>query len=1164
MNDFVRLQNIAARVTSAVCLLILMAVAPSAPAQDAAGPEQWQQEVWEELSDELTSGWQFHDFFLTVEPSENLETLHMSRIESDSDDNIWALGGARTMAGDYEGLLFRYQDNEWEIVDRFEIATEDSSVIKALPLLVVSQFNVYYSDGYNLRRYSHGDILEYTPESSGMPEPAYEDERMVDIIRDEDNVNWLLYSYPRLASFGDPEGDYEVYDYENSAMPEPDEDPGIGTDLPARHLAVTEDSLWVTTHRDGDGLIRKYDDDWQVYTAENSDLTSDLVVSLLDGPDGSLWISTMPGEAGEGSLSQLDSGQWDVHTTADGLPSEENRIHAIEDNGFVWAAFGSGGFGSDEDDPGFGFLAEYTGEQWNTVAQTDQYFQYLSWMTIDDLQNKWLAGTFNVIDGGAGSLNQVYLEFTDTPDPESHYEAGDEVTLSWDAGPRVRSTTLSYRIDNEPRQVIEAGMDTSQTSRTFELPAPDQHTGDITFRISYDDNDDISDESEPIPVINPDEPFYHLRTENPDGSFTLYDPMRDGWNFSNTEANMWPESKWDDIEYEGPLSRRPFNGDPWMFPSFDSLIRAFGEDDTITGHTPIFNNIIPTLRASIAWPVLTNMGFNGVCHGFAVKSLLAFSDGFSALDSVIEEDSLYKQEPTHEIRKNINTAWVQQWSRDHFIENFLNTLNRNLLWDLLDLIEDGQNVTLDDFLDVDLYLASPSQTLGDIRDMLDTPADQEYQRALLMFPEGDVMGAHSVLVYKAEQSESDPDIWRLYIHDSNHPDNTNTYVEVDLDEDYYSYTEPGGNVRFEGNHGLFLSDRVIGYASESTLLKQKTVADQDNPVDQIDDLEDVGFMHTFFGNENDIRITDEMDNEASLQNDRTTSDIPGSFPIVPLVGGEQNPMGYFLVDVEYDVELSYPNGGEGLFQTFSGDTVYTYRNHDGQQGVDDRLRYGNSISVYGNDHEFDMEVMEDNDTRQRMYALRDVSIAGEDSIDFQLENDGRLAVSNYGESTEFDLELRTDYSDTDYFRHEGVTFEEGSAYRVEIDDWDELQDQEVTLHVDSDMDGNFDESQTLENVATSGEQGYEPDTPDEFGLKQNYPNPFNNQTTIRYELPEASHVELVIYDALGRHVHTLVDEQLDAGMHEAQFDAEGLSSGVYVYVMRAGDYVASKQLMLMK
>jgi hypothetical protein len=88
--------------------------------------------------------------------------------------------------------------------------------------------------------------------------------------------------------------------------------------------------------------------------------------------------------------------------------------------------------------------------------------------------------------------------------------------------------------------------------------------------------------------------------------------------------------------------------------------------------------------------------------------------------------------------------------------------------------------------------------------------------------------------------------------------------------------------------------------------------------------------------------------------------------------------------------------------------------------------------------------------------------------------------------------------------------------------------------------------------------------PREFILHQNFPNPFNPTTMTSYDLPIASHVKLTVMNVLGQEVAILVNGNQDAGTHTVPFDASGLSSGVYFYRLRAGDFVATKKLVLLK
>jgi hypothetical protein len=85
-----------------------------------------------------------------------------------------------------------------------------------------------------------------------------------------------------------------------------------------------------------------------------------------------------------------------------------------------------------------------------------------------------------------------------------------------------------------------------------------------------------------------------------------------------------------------------------------------------------------------------------------------------------------------------------------------------------------------------------------------------------------------------------------------------------------------------------------------------------------------------------------------------------------------------------------------------------------------------------------------------------------------------------------------------------------------------------------------------------------------YGLEEGFPNPFNPSTTIRFALPEKSHVTLLVFNTLGQQVAMLVNGEQEEGYHEVRFDASGLASGVYLCRMQAGEFVQIKRLLLMQ
>lgn len=111
-----------------------------------------------------------------------------------------------------------------------------------------------------------------------------------------------------------------------------------------------------------------------------------------------------------------------------------------------------------------------------------------------------------------------------------------------------------------------------------------------------------------------------------------------------------------------------------------------------------------------------------------------------------------------------------------------------------------------------------------------------------------------------------------------------------------------------------------------------------------------------------------------------------------------------------------------------------------------------------------------------------------------------------------------------------------------------------------DLDGTFEYSSVIEATITG---------PQDFTLAQNYPNPFNPETNIRYEVPVASKVTLVIYNILGEKIRTLVDEEKPIGQHSVLWDSRddygrNVGSGVYFYRMTADNFSKTMKLTLIK
>ncbi len=156
-----------------------------------------------------------------------------------------------------------------------------------------------------------------------------------------------------------------------------------------------------------------------------------------------------------------------------------------------------------------------------------------------------------------------------------------------------------------------------------------------------------------------------------------------------------------------------------------------------------------------------------------------------------------------------------------------------------------------------------------------------------------------------------------------------------------------------------------------------------------------------------------------------------------------------------------------------------------------------------------------------------------------------------------------------------------NAYNTGLVKLDSLKGKKIRIifEFDSDADSAIGSGLQIDNVVI-----YSPlpvsvkdenlnNSPLSFKLEQNYPNPFNPSTTIKYTIPASlnpnkggTFTQLKIYDILGNEIAVLVNENKSAGNYEVKFDAGkyGLSSGIYFYQLKAGNFVQTKKLILMK
>jgi hypothetical protein len=116
---------------------------------------------------------------------------------------------------------------------------------------------------------------------------------------------------------------------------------------------------------------------------------------------------------------------------------------------------------------------------------------------------------------------------------------------------------------------------------------------------------------------------------------------------------------------------------------------------------------------------------------------------------------------------------------------------------------------------------------------------------------------------------------------------------------------------------------------------------------------------------------------------------------------------------------------------------------------------------------------------------------------------------------------------------------------------------------ESEMAANMSLAMQKYNMLTSveAESGF---TPTNYFLEQNYPNPFNPETSIRFSIPQRDFVSLKVYNSLGQEAANLLNKEFEAGTYNLKFNADGLTSGVYFYTIKTGNFVQTKKMILVR
>ncbi|MBD3403081.1 T9SS type A sorting domain-containing protein [candidate division GN15 bacterium] len=635
---------------------------------------------------------------------------------------------------------------------------------------------------------------------------------------------------------------------------------------------------------------------------------------------------------------------------------------------------------------------------------------------------------------------------------------------------------------------------------------------------------------------------YQLSRVGLDSLLEPFLPQFNGWSLANDSATCWPDTWFSRFDYQNGIDTITglvyppyfandfwYGAEPSDFPDWPLFVDVFGVDQC---YYPGIGGYIYRPSAVAFWGDNKD-AWGGSCSGFAFSSSLGFFDSTAFLARYPGVGSflfLHDLAVTDERRRTINELWFHQMGEPHH-SAYLN--NRATPQQTLELLKEHLHKSLTD----GAVLAIGNNRLG---------------------------AAHDVLPYAMSPDNSGPGLYRVYVYDSNHPSDVARFVLIDSANNSWSYADFPA---WSGADGFcVLTDSLSNY------LQTPQIPGSNSPKGVLSAARADGRLRVYPAPSTNLMLIDTLGRRAGYD-DSIVLDIPDALPLITRSGPPGPPRGYELPLAPYAVALENTDTGRCSFAVYGDSVVYRYSRAAAQSGAIDTLTIDSGLAA--TNHDADPKTVQlygiaVGDSEEKEFIVSDWQQEQNQRAAWRLVGDGELHLWNSAGSETVSIRMRVSSADGCVAADaHSVIIPGGGARSAIVPDWSDPSLENTWLFHDSDDNGVYDDSSLLAVVTEVGDLPEDEALPYRFALSQNYPNPFNPVTTIEYSLPEQQHVTIDIFNVLGQRVCTIVDRRQPAGTYGIDWDATDQSgspvaTGVYLYRFRAGDYVETKKMLLVR
>ncbi len=518
-------------------------------------------------------------------------------------------------------------------------------------------------------------------------------------------------------------------------------------------------------------------------------------------------------------------------------------------------------------------------------------------------------------------------------------------------------------------------------------------------------------------------------------------PDPDGWQFSNSRSNMWPESWWIQFDYTAPEYPPDLFTDcnSSDFPDWPLFVEVFGEDQCYLGSPPDLTRPDPL---AVEYWKSWKWSWGGSCFGFAVSAGLFFNE-FLDFGSVFPgyERPFENYPVTDDSRGLINKYMWYQIGQNHW-----------------QVIEDGY------------YFRTPNQTLQDIKDLFCAPVRDD--RLLVIF-NNNGGGGHAINPWKWEPDPANPDIEYVHVYDNNYPGQEDRYVTFNTAANTWDYN---GLPTWGGSQHIFLMEPISAYTTTPVL---PWTSDKSALSSEADLMGQRGKMSVYFTPADTVRLESSL-GTIGHDGDNMYSTVTVATPIIPITGTEILPIGYSLPAGEWTCNLGGTSGGsvrvcfvpESTGRT-TAPPMLIYSRSEVESFEHEHVRYDTAETpgesdglMVGNPdptaRDFNISVIRPMADSEMVIRISGFDSDPDDSTEFSGDTDGRFLIRHYGIPTLYDLQVRIigEFEDTAFYRH-NIPINTNSSQLI-VPDWRPYNDS-IPILVDDDMDGQFEDTLLLSN-----------------------------------------------------------------------------------------------------